>query len=674
MDPLDGQKTTASAAAPLRTAGELSSLLRDWSRDWGGLLTLGLAGFVAVFVGWLFVGWPWSEHVVLIDNLAFLPMSLAAAVLAWRAGSQRSLDGRTRRAWMVLGAAFIAFWLGDVLWLYYENILETAPFPSWADAGYLSYYPLLLLGLLLFPMAPRSGGRVIKFWLDSMTVLLGAGIVIWYLLLRPIAAAEDSSAVLTTLSLAYPVGDLVVLFGITHLVLRQPLAQSNRALTILAGGILLFVAADVAFGYMSIQGVYETGDWPDALWICGQLLMLIAAQYQWWWAGKKQSAEPVEQAGGLGFSLLPPAAVAMCFGLLIVVARGELEAPVGGLLIAAVGLTAVVLARQITSLAENARLLIRATALASDLGQSEARFRSLVQHASDVIIVLDATGNISYESPAVQRVLGYRPEARVGTNALLTVHADEAPRVREILGYVAQNPREFRTLEFRARHADGSWRWLEVTATNLLDDPSVRGIVGNYRDVSERKVLEAQLAFQASHDALTGLANRALFRDRLEHALARGRRHGEPVAILFLDLDDFKTVNDSLGHSAGDEMLVAVAERLRSCLRQSDIAARFGGDEFAILLEDTAGAEAEIAAKRILDVLAPPFVVQEQSLGASTSIGIALTEGGSLGPEELLRNADVAMYAAKAAGKNRYQVFGDGLQLAAEAGPGAKSA
>jgi len=402
--------------------------------------------------------------------------------------------------------------------------------------------------------------------------------------------------------------------------------------------------------------------------------MLIAAQYQWWYASKEQAAEPVEQAAGLGFSLLPPAAVAMGFGLLLIAGWSDLEAPIVGLVIAAVGLTTVVLARQITSLAENARLLQRATALAGDLGQSEARFRSLVQNASDVIIVVDATGEILYESPAVERILGYRPEERVGSNALDSVHTDEAARVREVLSYVAQNPREFRTLEFRVRHADGSWRWLEVTATNLLDDPSVRGIVGNYRDVTERKVLEAQLAFQASHDALTGLANRVLFRDRLEHALARGRRHGEPVAILFLDLDDFKTVNDSLGHSAGDEMLIAVAQRLHNCLRQADIAARFGGDEFAVLLEDAAGREAETAAKRILDVLASPFSVQGRSLLVSTSIGIALTEGGAVGPEELLRNADIAMYAAKAAGKNRYHVFGaDGLP-AAEAGSEAKFA
>ncbi len=258
---------------------------------------------------------------------------------------------------------------------------------------------------------------MLKFWLDSMTVLLGAGIVIWYLLLRPIAQAEDSSSLVTTLSLAYPVGDLVVLFGITNLVLRRPLAVSSRALTVLAAGVLLFVVADVAFGYMSIEEIYGTGDWPDSVWIAGLLLMVVAAQYQWWSARQGEPAEPVEEARGLGFTLLPPAAVVMSFGLLLIVARGELEAPIGGLILAAVALTVIVLARQITSLAENSRLLVRTTALAEDLSRSEARFRSLVQNASDGIIVVDTNGIIAYESPAVKRILGYEPEERVGTSA-----------------------------------------------------------------------------------------------------------------------------------------------------------------------------------------------------------------------------------------------------------------
>jgi len=633
-------------------------LLGGWARDWGGLLTLLLTAYVVVFIAWLFVRWPFGDQVVLIDNIGFLPMSIVGAILAWRAASQRNLDRRTRRAWLVLGVGFASFWLGDVLWLYYENILGTATFPSWADAGYISYYPLIFLGLLLFPAAPRRGGQVLKFWLDSMTVLLGGGMVIWYLLLRPIAQAEDSSPLLTTLSLAYPVGDLVLLFGITNIVLRRPLARSGRALAILASGLLLFVVADVAFGYMSIEEQYDTGDWPDMLWMSGQLLMVLAAQYQCWTAQKPAAEDEPEEVQGLGFSLLPPAAVVMSFGLLLIVERSDFETAIGGLTIAAVGLTAVVLARQITSLAENTHLLRRTTSLAEELGHNEARFRSLVQNASDVIIVTDAAGNILYESPAVERVLGYKPDHRVGTNALATIHPDEAARVTDILAYVTRHPGEFRTLECRAMHADGAWRWLEITASNVLDDPNVMGIVGNYRDITERKLLEAQLAHQASHDALTGLANRALFRDRLEHSLARARRHSEPVSVLFLDLDDFKAVNDSLGHSAGDTVLVAVANRLRGCMRESDLAARFGGDEFAALFEDTAGPQAEAAAKRILQTLAPPVDVHGHPVPAQASIGLAVVSDGSCGPDELLRRADAAMYAAKARGKGQYAVFG----------------
>ena len=652
-----GRSETRVRPALKDQLADLARMLGGWSRDWGGLLALAVTVYVAVFIAWLIVRWPFGDQVVLIDNIGFLPMSIAGAVLAWRAASRGNLDRRTRRAWLVLGIGFAAFWLGDVLWLYYESIRGTAPFPSFADAGYLSYYPLVFFGLLLFPAAPRRGGQVLKFWLDSMTVLLGGGMVIWYLLLRPIAQADDSP-LLTTLSLAYPVGDLVLLFGITNVVLRRPLARSGRALAVLASGLLLFVVADVAFGYMSIQEQYETGDWPDILWLTGQLLMVIAAQYQWWTAQRPAAEEEPEEAQGIGFSLLPPAAVIMSFGLLLIVARGQVETPMGGLIIAAVGLTAVVLARQITSLADNTRLLVRTRSLADELGRNEARFRSLVQNASDVIIVTDATGNILYESPAVERVLGYKPDDRVGTNALATIHPDDAARVTDILSYVTQHPGEFRTLECRVLHVDGNWRWLEITASNVLDDPNIMGIVGNYRDITERKLLEAQLAHQATHDSLTGLANRALFRDRLEHALARARRHGEPVSILFVDVDDLKSVNDGLGHSAGDALLIAVADRLRGSMRESDLAARFGGDEFAVLFEDTDGTQAEAAVNRILRTLEPPVDVEGQSIRAQASIGLAVVDDGGCEPEELLRRADAAMYVAKARGKGQYAVFG----------------
>jgi diguanylate cyclase (GGDEF)-like protein len=211
-------------------------------------------------------------------------------------------------------------------------------------------------------------------------------------------------------------------------------------------------------------------------------------------------------------------------------------------------------------------------------------------------------------------------------------------------------------------HADGSWRVIEATANNLLDDPSVRGIVINSRDATERKAFEEQLSHQAFHDPLTDLPNRALFTDRLGHALARADRHPESVAILFLDLDNFKVINDSLGHKAGDELLVSTAERLRRCLRPGDTVARLSGDEFTVLLEDMPDRrEAIRLAERIARRMGEPFVLKGREAFTTTSIGIAFASSAADQPDDLLRKADIAMYRAKSQGKAGYMVFDPGM-------------
>ena len=287
-----------------------------------------------------------------------------------------------------------------------------------------------------------------------------------------------------------------------------------------------------------------------------------------------------------------------------------------------------------------------------DLQRSEERFRSLVQNASDAVVVLGEDGLVRYESPAVQRILGRRAEEGIGRLATADVHPDDKLTVDRRLADVAFSSGSEVAVEYRVRHADGSWRTLEAIAKNLLDDPAVGGVVINYRDVTERKVLEEQLRHQAFHDVLTGLANRSLFRDRLGHALARAARGGRPTAVLYLDLDDFKAVNDRLGHAEGDRLLVAVGERLRSATRDGDTVARLGGDEFAIIVEETNPTEAALAAGRILEEVARPFDLGERQVAARASIGIAirLADGGDA--DELLRRADIAMYAAKARGGN----------------------
>jgi diguanylate cyclase (GGDEF)-like protein/PAS domain S-box-containing protein len=304
--------------------------------------------------------------------------------------------------------------------------------------------------------------------------------------------------------------------------------------------------------------------------------------------------------------------------------------------------------------------------LAADLRRSQERFRSLVQNSADVNMVVRADGTIDYESPAVERVLGYRVEDRVGRSALDVVHPDDRAWAEQLLADVLRSPGAQLAGEFRVRHADGSWRSIEAVAKNLLDDPAVGGVVVNYRDITMRKALEEELRHQAFHDALTGLANRALFADRLGHALARTRRARQRLAVLFVDLDDFKNVNDSLGHGEGDHLLVAVAERLQGALRAGDTIARMGGDEFAVLVEDPAEAGSPLdVAERLLSALQAPFERGGKELFVHASVGVAISTSTKQTADELLRNADVSMYTAKSNGKNRIEVFEPAMHTAA---------
>src|SRR5207244_4125009 len=306
-------------------------------------------------------------------------------------------------------------------------------------------------------------------------------------------------------------------------------------------------------------------------------------------------------------------------------------------------------ADSLDSLGTQVSLALEGASLTEDLHrrQNETRFRSLVAHSSDLITVLDADGIVTYQSPSIERVLGYRADEVEGRRFDWLLGEQDRSRLAQLISGDGAGSSEAHTIECSLTHRDGTSLRFEVQHTDLLQEEHVRGIVLNSRDVSERKEFEDQLQHQAFHDPVTSLANRALFEDRVEHALMRSQRGFPDIAVVFIDLDDFKTVNDSLGHAAGDEVLKEVARRLRIAVRPTDTVARFGGDEFAVLLESVNdSAQAADAAARILHALELPFEIDGKQVFPRASIGICLIDREASVPEaaELLRNADVAMH------------------------------
>jgi diguanylate cyclase (GGDEF)-like protein/PAS domain S-box-containing protein len=294
--------------------------------------------------------------------------------------------------------------------------------------------------------------------------------------------------------------------------------------------------------------------------------------------------------------------------------------------------------------------------------RSEARLASLVRHASDLVFVVDANGVITYVTPSVESLLNLPHSSVEGARFLdLVTPADrQGLRVR-FASWLDEDLRTATRVDFRLVHGD-LLRDVEARVQNLVEDPAIRGLVITCHDITDRKRVEAQLAHAAMHDSLTGLPNRALVLDRLRQVLARGGRSGAHSAVLFLDLDRFKLVNDSTGHASGDEVLVQVSERLASVTRPGDTLGRFGGDEFVIICESLDHpTDATVVAERLLSSLQAPLVLHGQELFITASIGIAHALPGD-DPGDLLRDADAALYRAKEHGRAGYAVFDDGMR------------
>jgi diguanylate cyclase (GGDEF)-like protein/PAS domain S-box-containing protein len=616
------------------------------------------AAFVTLLYAVAYLVWErndWGTLIIrnLVSNVAFMPLNLAVATLTGLASRSPVLDPGVRRALRLLALGSAMVFIGNGISTWYLMVLDRNPPVSWADLFYLSDSLLILAALLSFPLARRTRLERWKFVLDAAMVLVGGAVAIWYFSIRPTAGVtENSSLVVTLLAFAYPLVGMLVLLGITTVILRRPTDGNRVAFGLLVGGVSISVVADLTFSLFSLETGGRTASIIDGAYLLCYIMLVAGAELYYRRPVPRAASGALPRPRNQPVSPLPYLAVASTYALLVHAVMEPWTDPVSGLAVGALLVTALVVVRQLLAVRENVRLLADHA-----VRQNEARFRSLVQHSSDVIIVTRPNGAMRFVSPSANRVFGYDPSEMVGRPIATLLHPDDRERAATLFEHAARTPGVTGPVEWRFRQLDGSWLSAEILATNLTGDPTVRGIVLNTRDVSERKRLEEQLTHQAFHDPLTGLANRALFRDRVSHALALAQRQSNPITVLFMDLDDFKRVNDSLGHAEGDRLLISAAERFLSCARAADTVARLGGDEFAILLEHSAGPEgrAELL-DRLATAMSHPFTLSGNQVQVTASIGVATANAGD-SADDLLRNADVAMYAAKRRGKGRSETY-----------------
>ncbi|CAM5313105.1 EAL domain-containing protein OS=Streptomyces alboniger OX=132473 GN=CP975_25300 PE=4 SV=1 [Streptomyces alboniger] len=626
-------------------------------------------------------GWGSERLALIMGDFGLSIAAAAAAVSCFR--YSRTRRSRFRPAWLLFALSSAMAAVGNGVWGWYEVVLDrTVPSPGFADLFFLCFAPPAIIGLLVLAKRPVTKAGWTCLALDSW--LIGGSLltISWSLALAHTAQFEGQSVAHAALSLAYPLLDIALVSMVLALHFRRSSAHRTAVNTAI-GALAVTVMCDALFTSPLLHASYRSGQMLDAGWFAGSLLLAYAPWAAPWHvrgpdgqshARVAYDSEPEEPrtagtrpiAGSLA-ALTPYLAAAVCtLGILYNVLNGRSVDRV--VLFTAGTVVLALVVRQGIMLLDN-------ITLTQELAQKENHFRSLVQGSSDVIMIAAPNGILHYVSPAAAGVYGRDADELVGSELASLMHPEDLGRVvHEVRRFLAAHPVEEPTTRIECRFRSGNGDWLNVESTVNRHQG---GLIFNSRDVTERVRLQAQLQHNAEHDPLTDLPNRALFTRRVGQALTGRRVTDRGTAVLFIDLDGFKAVNDTIGHQAGDELLIQAARRLQEAVRSGDTASRLGGDEFAALIvgdgtRDQAARERHIyeLADRLRVTLSQPYAIDGNDVRVAASIGVAFAEPG-IGAGELLRNADLAMYRAKAAGKGRVELYAPQMQADVRAQGGA---
>jgi diguanylate cyclase (GGDEF)-like protein/PAS domain S-box-containing protein len=593
------------------------------------------------------IAYPGSLATGWLTNASFVS---AALLCLWRAVSSRS----DRAAWLCIGAGLLCQTFGDRYFKWFLADAANVSQPSVADFGYLTFYPLAACAIVLLLRArlPSLGRALV---LDAAVGALAVLAIVAALVFPSVLTTSGGDLAAVVTNLAYPIADLILLgllVGGTHMLK----GRADRGLTLIAVALILFVVADIIYLYRNAAGSYEVGGPLDASWSFAAVAMGIAA----WQTDIRHRSRAWNPSSRARISVVG----ATCAAIAVLVWDHYHRITTLALYLAMATII-VALARLVVALNEQKRA-------ARALAETDATLRNVTETIDEVFWVSsDSDGRLLYVNPMYEQLYD-RPAAQLYDDPLSwidAVHPEDRERARAMFATVRSSG-SIRQ-DFRIVRPDGGVRDVRMRAYAVRGTEVVGPrLVGTSHDVTAEHEARDQLAASearyrdlALHDPLTRLANRGLFNDRLEHLLCR-RAPVDPAAVIMVDLDDFKGINDTLGHVAGDKLLTEVASRLMRCTRPEDTVARLGGDEFSVLTTSKNPQIATQLGQRIAAMLSRPFDLAGKVTHSSASVGVAVHAAADETADALLLRADLALYEAKARGRAQSVTYDAQLETA----------
>jgi diguanylate cyclase (GGDEF)-like protein/PAS domain S-box-containing protein len=624
----------------------MNSLIANFAGRWARTLFAISAAHTAVCVLFMLTGWGGEPVTEFIGAWGSFPVSVLICVVLWPSMFDMALSARRRRAWRLIFASLALDIIASIGWAH-SALTENVTFGSWPDVLYIFYYPLAAWAFVLLYLDLGGRIRTMRAWIDFTTVAIGFGSLLWFTALAPVAGMSGGELMENWSVVGYGIGDAIAIIAGAMVAMQITNWREERPIVWLLLAMVVTLVSDLLWINSELRGTYVIGGASDVGYFVFYLCMFAAVRFQLGFRPPATSTLGLQ--GDLRGSL--PIVALMVGTIALLDDRLQLASGQSPLLIwVLVAATLLVVAGQAFSTREVVSLHREVATRRFD-----ERLTELVRRSSDMIAICDADGVIRYASPSSEQLLGVAPGELAGQR-LDEVLGPEAPHVREVFDQVIRAAHSEQTANFSIPQGEDEKRSYKMVIANLCHVESIRGVTLNIRDISDATRLHDQLRTLAFHDSLTLLANRSLFADRVHQAI-RHIADGMTPAVLFIDLDNFKTVNDSLGHSAGDQLLRAFAHRLVQATRVGDTVARLGGDEFAVLIDHAPTPEAAMAvARQVLEACRPPFEIDGHPLRIGCSVGVAIADRVS-NVERLLRNADAAMYSAKSRGKGHAEIF-----------------